>query len=196
MPEDLEISLDVSKEQQATYKSVREYIIAAQKQIYVAVNSSMIDAYWNIGKKICEVCGENDRAEYGKRILQYLSDNLTKEFGKGFDVSNLRNMRRFYRTFPIRDALRPELSWTHYRSLMRIEDSTVREFYLDEAVKAGWSSRQLDRQINSFYYQRILSSKNKTAVADEINVIEPKAEYENIIKDPYVLEFLDLPAGK
>ncbi|MBO6129978.1 MAG: DUF1016 family protein [Pseudobutyrivibrio sp.] len=196
MPEDLEISLDVSKEQQDTYKSVREYIIAAQKQIHVAVNSSMIDAYCNIGKKICEVCGENDRAEYGKRILQYLSDNLTKEFGKGFDVSNLRNMRRFYRTFPIRDALRPELSWTHYRSLMRIEDSTVREFYLDEAVKAGWSSRQLDRQINSFYYQRILSSKNKTAVADEINVIEPKAEYENIIKDPYVLEFLDLPANE
>ena len=156
----------------------------------------MVSAYWNIGKQIHEACGENDRAEYGKRLLTFLSDKLTVEFGKGFDESNLRNMRRFYLTFPIRDALRLELSWTHYRSLMRVKDKDAREFYLQEAIKSGWSSRQLDRQINSFYYQRILASKDKTSVADEINILEPKPEYEKIVKDPYVLEFLDLPANE
>ena len=163
---------------------------------YSAVNTAMVSAYWNIGKQIHEACGENDRAEYGKRLLTFLSDKLTVEFGKGFDESNLRNMRRFYLTFPIRDALRLELSWTHYRSLMRVKDKDAREFYLQEAIKSGWSSRQLDRQINSFYYQRILASKDKTSVADEINILEPKPEYEKIVKDPYVLEFLDLPANE
>lgn len=156
----------------------------------------MVTAYWNIGKQIYEACGENDRAAYGKQLLQFLSDKLTAEFGKGFDVSNLRNMRRFYATFPIQDALRPELSWTHYRALMKVTDETARNFYLEESVKSGWSSRQLDRQINSFYYQRILASRDQVSVAAEIDTLEPRPEYEKIIKDPYVLEFLDLPANE
>lgn len=162
----------------------------------MSVQDAMVIVYWNIGKQIYEACGENERAEYGKQLLKYLSDKLTREFGKGFDESNLRNMRRFYNIFPIRDALRPELSWTHYRSLMRVEDEEARAFYFDEAVKCGWSSRQLDRQINSFYYQRILASKDKKSVSEEINELEPKPECEKIIKDPYVLEFLDLPANE
>ena len=129
-------------------------------------------------------------------MLQYLSDKLTIEFGKGFDVSNLRNMRRFYSAFPIQDAVRPELSWTHYRALMKVKDKTARQFYLEEAVKSGWSTRQLERQINTFYYQRILASKDKESVSNEIDTLEPKPEYEKIIKDPYVLEFLDLPANE
>ncbi len=181
---------------QETYDAVRGYIVTAQKQVNVAVNSAMVTAYWNIGKQIYEACGENERAEYGKNLLQYLSERLTAEFGKGFDVSNLRNMRRFYNTFPIQDALRPELSWTHYRALMKVEDDKARAFYLEEAAKCGWSSRQLDRQINSFFYQRILASKDKDSVAAEIDTLEPKPEYEKIIKDPYVLEFLDLPANE
>ncbi|MCI6733067.1 MAG: PDDEXK nuclease domain-containing protein [Lachnospiraceae bacterium] len=144
----------------------------------------------------CEACGENDRAAYGKQLLQFLSDKLTSEFGKGFDVSNLRNMRRFYVTFPIQDALRPELSWTHYRTLMKVNDEAARNFYLEESVKSGWSSRQLDRQINSFYYQRILSSRDKDSVAAEIESLEPGPEYEKIIKNPYVLEFLNLPPNE
>ncbi|MEE3494355.1 MAG: PDDEXK nuclease domain-containing protein [Butyrivibrio sp.] len=190
----LNTNRDIASED--TYKAVRGYVVDAQKQVTVAVNSAMVIAYWNIGKQIYEACGENERAEYGKQLLKYLSDKLTREFGKGFDESNLRNMRRFYNIFPIRDALRPELSWTHYRSLMRVEDEEARAFYLDEAVKCGWSSRQLDRQINSFYYQRILASKDKKSVSEEINELEPKPEYEKIIKDPYVLEFLDLPANE
>ena len=181
---------------QETYDLVRNYIVEAQGEIYKAVNSAMVIAYWNIGKKIYEVCGENERASYGKHLLQYLSDKLTAEFGKGYTIANLKNMRQFYRIFQNRYALRSELSWTHYRSLMRVEDEAARTFYIEEAISCGWSSRQLDRQINSFYYQRILASKDKESVADEINKLEPKPEYEQIIKDPYVLEFLDLPANE
>lgn len=181
---------------QDTYNTVRGYVIAAQKQVTAAVNSAMVNAYWNIGKQIYEACGESERAEYGKQLLQYLSEKLTAEFGKGFTERNLQMMRQFYVTFPNANALRSELSWTHYRSLMRVNDEAARKFYLEETVKSGWSSRQLDRQINSFYYQRILASKDKDSVATEIDTLEPRPEYEKIIKDPYVLEFLDLPANE
>ena len=178
------------------YRSIRGYVIEAQRQVYTAVNAAMVTAYWNIGKAIYESCGENDRAAYGKQVLKYISERLTEEFGRGFDISNLRNMRRFYLTFPIQDALRPELSWTHYRYLMKVNDAKARAFYLEECVKAGWSSRQLERQINTLFYQRILASRDKENVAAEIQTTEPKPEYERIIKDPYVLEFLDLPANE
>ena len=179
-----------------TYQSVRGYVVEAQQQVYRAVNSAMVEAYWKIGKEIYEACGENERAAYGKQILAELSRKLSAEFGKGFDESNLRTMRRFYLAFPIQDAVRPELSWTHYRELIKVADRDAREFYLDEAAKAGWSSRQLQRQIHTMYYDRILASKDKDSVAAEIQTTEPKPEYEQIIKDPYVLEFLDLPANE
>lgn len=179
-----------------TYRSIRGYVIEAQRQVYTAVNAAMVTAYWNIGKAIYESCGENDRAAYGKQVLKYISERPTAEFGRGFDISNLRNMRRFYLTFPIQDALRPELSWTHYRSLMKVNDAKARAFYLEECAKAGWSSRQLERQINTLFYQRILASRDKESVAAEIQTTEPKPEYEQIIKDPYVLEFLNLPANE
>lgn len=182
--------------QEQTYQTIRTSIISAQQKVYNAVNSAMVTAYWEIGKQIYEACGENERAAYGKQLLQYLSEKLTGEFGKGFNVRNLRNMRQFYLTFPKRNALRTELSWTHYRSLMKVQDESARAFYLEEAVKSGWSSRQLERQINTMYYHRILASRDKASVFAEIQTIEPKPEYEKIIKDPYVLEFLDLPANE
>ena len=107
---------------QETYETVRNYIVEAQGKIYKAVNAAMVIAYWNIGKKIYEVCGESERASYGKQLIQQLSDKLSAEFGKGYTVANLKNMRQFYRIFQNRYALRSELSWTHYRSLMRVED--------------------------------------------------------------------------
>ena len=125
---------------QDTYNTVRGFVVAAQRQVNAAVNSAMVTAYWNIGKQIYEACGENERAEYGKQLLQYLSDKLTVEFGKGFTERNLQLMRQFYLAFPNANALRSELSWTHYRSLMRVNDMDARAFYLDEAVKSGWSS--------------------------------------------------------
>ena len=125
--------------------------------------------------------------------MKELSKQMTQDFGKGFTVANLKNMRQFYLTFPNGYALRSELSWTHYRLLMRVENENAREFYMQEAVKSQWSTRQLERQINSFFYERLLSSKNKEQVAAEIQTLEPAKKPEDVIRDPYVLEFLGLP---
>lgn len=176
-----------------TYSKIRNSVIAAQGRIYTAVNSAMVQAYWEIGEQIYIACGENDRAEYGKGLLRYLSVKLTAEFGTGFTERNLRNMRQFYQAYPIRHTVCTELSWSHYRILMRISEEKRREWYTEECAKSGWSVRQLERQINTMFYERLLSSKEKDAVAAEIQTTEPKPEYEKIIRDPYVLEFLDLP---
>ena len=176
-----------------TYSRIRNSVITAQSRIYNAVNSAMVQAYWEIGEQIYIACGENERAEYGKGLLRYLSEKLTAEFGKGFTVANLRNMRQFYMMYQKRYTLCSELSWSHYRILMRISDDKRREWYTEECAKSGWSVRQLERQINTMFYERLLSSKEKDAVAAEIQTTEPKPEYEKIIRDPYVLEFLDLP---
>lgn len=188
----------VNQEQRAeeTYQSIRHSLVKAQHVVYSAVNSAMVTAYWEIGEQIYRACGENERAAYGQYVLQYLSDHLTKEFGRGYTVRNLRLMRQFYLTFPIRNTLCAELSWSHYRYLMRVSDQAARDFYTNEAVKSGWSVRQLERQINTMYYQRMLASRDKESVAAEIQAVEPRPEYEKIIKDPYVLEFLDLPANE
>ena len=186
-------NLPDKQQSEEMYRSIREYVVDAQQQVYTAVNAAMVTAYWNIGKAIYEICGENDRAAYGKQVLEYISERLTEEFGKGYSVRNLRNMRTFYLTFQIRQTLSAELSWSHYLLLMRVDDEKARTFYIKEAVKSGWSVRQLQRQINTMYYRRILASRDKESVADEIQTTVPKPEYERIIKDPYVLEFLDLP---
>ena len=143
-------------------------------------------------KKIYEECGENDRAEYGKKLLDYLSSHLTDEFGKGYYIQNLRKMRQFYCAFPNYEELCCELSWSHYVILIRIDNKKVRDFYVDECAKSAWSVRQLERQINTMYYERILASKDKDAVRNEIQKIEPKPKYEKILKDPYVMEFLQI----
>jgi len=126
------------------------------------------------------------------QLIKALSEQMTADFGKGFTVANLKNMRQFYLTFQNSYALRSELSWTHYRLLMRVENETARQFYMDECVKSAWSTRQLERQINSFFYERLLSSQNKAAISDEIQTLAPAKTPEDIIRDPYVLEFLGL----
>ena len=188
----MDYNLQKNQNAEQTYHSIRNSIVSAQHRLSTAVNSAMVTTYWEIGEQIFKACGENDRAEYGKKLLEYLSEQLTAEFGKGFDKSNLRKMRQFYCTFPIRDTLCPELSWSHYRVLMRINDEQARRFYMEECAKAAWSVRQLERQINTMYYQRILASQDKIAVANEIQITEPKPEYEKIVKDPYVMEFLQI----
>ena len=167
-----------------SYKVIRKSVLTAQSKVYTAVNSAMVQAYWEIGQEI-------HRAEYGKKLLEYLSEHLTKEFGKGFTVTNLKYMRQFYRAFPIRHTLCDELSWSHYRLLMRIENENARKFYMEETVKSGWSVRQLERQIGTFYYERLLVSQDKESVKNEIGLPE-KIEPKNIVRDPYVLEFLGL----
>ena len=184
--------LQIIQNPEQTYTTIRQSIVQAQHKLTVAVNSAMVTAYWEIGEQIYKACGENDRAGYGKKLLQYLSEQLTAEFGKGFSVQGLRNMRQFYCTFPIRSTLWSELSWSHYRILMRIADETERAFYTEECAKSAWSVRQLERQIHTMYYQRLLSSQDKPTVAAEIQTTEPKPEYEKIVKDPYVMEFLQI----
>lgn len=184
-----------SADTEQTYTIIRNSVISAQSRIYTAVNSAMVQAYWEIGEQIYLACGENDRAEYGKGLLQFLSDKLTAEFGKGYTVRNLRNMRQFYIAYQKRHTLCTELSWSHYRILMRISDEERRSWYTEECAKAGWSVRQLERQINTMFYDRLIASKDKEPVSEEIQKTEPKPEYEKIIRDPYVLEFLDLPAN-
>ena len=184
--------LQVIQNPEQTYTAIRQSIVQAQHTMAAAVNSAMVTAYWEIGEKIYKACGENDRAGYGKNLLQFLSRQLTSEFGKGFDESNLRKMRQFYCVFPIRDTLCPELSWSHYRLLMRIADEKERTFYAEECAKSAWSVRQLERQIHTMYYQRLLSSQDKAAVSAEIQLTEPKPQYEKIVKDPYVMEFLQI----
>lgn len=113
-------SLSMQQNAEQTYHSIRQSIVSAQHKLSSAVNTAMVTAYWEIGEQVFKACGENDRAEYGKKLLQYLSEQLTAEFGKGFSVANLKNMRQFYCMFPIRHTLCAELSWSHYRVLMRI----------------------------------------------------------------------------
>ena len=174
------------------YEEIRNILESARNKVYQTANFAMVEAYWQIGRSIIEEQGGDKRAEYGKGLLKELSEQMMKDFGKGFTVANLKNMRQFYLTFPNSYALRSELSWTHYRLLMRVENETARQFYLEESVKSQWSTRQLERQINSFFYERLLSSKNKDAVAGEIQKLEPGKTPEDIIRDPYVLEFLGL----
>jgi len=112
-----------------TYSTIRGYVVNAQNRVAAAVNSAMVLAYHEIGEQIYKACGENDRAGYGKGLLQYLSERLTAEFGSGFQVRNLQMMRKFYLTFPNANALRSELSWTHYRLLMRVPDEAARQFF-------------------------------------------------------------------
>jgi predicted nuclease of restriction endonuclease-like (RecB) superfamily len=174
------------------YTQIREILATARNKVYSAANFAMVEAYWHIGKSIVEKQGGETRAEYGAKLLPALSAQMVADFGKGFTVTNLQNMRLFYLAFPKSYALRTELSWTHYRLLMRVESEQARQFYLDECVKSVWSTRQLERQINSFFYERLLSSQNKGEVAAEIQSLEPAKTPEDVIRDPYVLEFLGL----
>ena len=124
------------------YKSVRSILDAARAKTYTTVNFVMVEAYWNIGKLINDNLGNDGRAEYGLGVIRYLSERLTKDFGKGFDKTNLSRMRQFNLLFPNVDALRQQLSWSHYRLVMKVENEAARNFYLDECVKSNWSTRQ------------------------------------------------------
>ena len=177
------------------YESIRATLAEARTSVVTAVNSAMVNAYWEIGRQIAEAVG--DRAEYGKNLLAYLSERLTQEFGKGFTERNLRFMRQFYHFFPIRNALRTELAWTHYRLLMRVDEPNRREFYLNECADSGWTSRQLERQIGSFYYERLLATQKEHR--PEITTEHGEHYYIDLVFYNYILKcffIIDLKAGK
>jgi predicted nuclease of restriction endonuclease-like (RecB) superfamily len=174
------------------YDSIKEILTKAREKAYKAVNFAMVEAYWNIGKLIVEAQDGNERADYGDYLLKNLSIELTREFGKGFTITNLKYMRQFNIAFSKGHTLCDQLSWSHYRLLSKIDDENIRQFYVEECVEGNWSVRQLERQVNSFYYQRIISSHNKQIVRNEINHLEKAIQAEDIIKDPFVLEFIGL----
>jgi predicted nuclease of restriction endonuclease-like (RecB) superfamily len=177
------------------YQAVTEVLHDARANSYRAVNFIMVEAYWNIGQLIVtEEQQGKERAEYGAFLIRNLSVRLSGEFGRGFSEQTLWNIRQFFLIFPILSAVRRELRWTHYRALMRVEKLEAREWYMKEAADLNWSTRALDRQINSLYYERLLMSREKAPVIDEMREkTAPLAPVpQDFIKDPYVLEFLGL----
>jgi len=176
-------------------EEIRNLLIISREQLQHSVNSAMVQTYWHIGRVIVEdEQNGNSRAKYGKKQLQLIADSLTLEFGKGFEVSNLRKMRQFYQVFPIQDAVSLKLSWTHYRRLISLENEDARQWYIDETIANNWSARALDRQIGNLYYERLLSSKDKKPVEKEAleKTKELQTDMKNYLRDPYIFDFLNL----
>ena len=171
------------------YKDIKEVLENARTRIYRNIQSEMVMAYWKIGKMIVEKQGGEERADYGNHLLKELASRLTKEYGKGFDDSSLRRMRQFYLVFQKRAAVRHELSWTHYKLLLSLDDEKARDFYINEAIEGNWSTRQLERAIHSLTYQRYIVSKGNHDVVDDTIKKEEGFNPKDIIKQPYVLDF-------
>ncbi len=186
--------------QNALLTNIRELLNQGRKQVFQAVNAAMVQTYWEIGRLIVEDEQQGQaRAEYGKGVLKTLSTALTNEFGKGFDVRNLSNMRSFYQAYPIWNAVRTELSWTHYRTLLKVENEQARQWYINEAIQQAWSARALERQIGVLYYERLLATQAKQQdiqpVLDEgqQKTTELALTAKDYLRDPYIFDFLGLP---
>lgn len=166
------------------YQSIKDIIVLSRQRIYHVANSVLLETYWHIGKIIVEDQQHGYlKATYGKAVLKNLAQQLTLEFGKGFDERNLNNMRAFYQAFPIWNAVRTELSWTHYRLISRLDSEQKRNYYISESIDANWNSRELQRQINSLAFERVVKALPE----------KQKPTIQNLIKDPYIFEFLGLP---
>lgn len=175
------------------YQQIRDIIEHARGNVARAINTEMVFAYWHIGKVIVEEDQKGkSRAEYGERLIESLAVRLASDFGKGFDGRNLFYMRQFYLSYPKLNALRSELSWTHYRILMQIEKTEARSFYEIECVKNNWSTRELERQKGSLLFERLALSKDKKGLMKLAQKGQELATYKDMIKDPYVLEFTGL----
>lgn len=190
--QDLNIEPIKSKED-SLFRDIKRILEEGRRHAYHAVNSAMVQTYWKIGQRIVEEEQNGAaRATYGKGLLKQLSEQLTEEFGKGLDERELRKMRQFYMQFPIWDTLRPELSWSHYRRLLNVDNAEARHLYMNEAVLGAWSTRQLDRQISTLYYERLLASQDKKPVIAEAEEKMQSITPQHFLHDPFVLEFLDL----
>jgi predicted nuclease of restriction endonuclease-like (RecB) superfamily len=187
--------------QKAYINDIKQILEFAKQKACSAINFAMVEAYWLIGKRIVEEKQQGQqRAAYGEEILQTLSEELTKEFGKGFSYANLRNFRQFYYTFPEQQicyTLCSKLNWSHIRSIMRVDNEAARLWYLKEAAEQTWSVRTLDRNIGSQYYERMLLSQHKDLVEKEMleKTADTQTDKLEFIKNPVVAEFLGFKAN-
>lgn len=172
-------------QQNLIYQTIKDIIVQSRQRVYRMANTALLETYWQIGRIIVEDEQKgNQKADYGKATLKNLAQQLTLEFGKGFDESNLRNMRTFYNAFPIRDTLCHNLSWSHYRLISRLDTKQKRDYYINETIDNNLNIRQLQRAINSLAFERVLKPlvlKNETPTI------------QNILKDPNIFDFLGLP---
>ena len=179
---------------------IRELLENARKNVAQQVNTQLLTTYWNIGRIIVEYEQQNQiRADYGKQTLKELSKELTREFGKGFSRSNLQNMRAFYLAYEKCQTVSGKLSWSHYCELLSITDENKRSFYEKESINSGWSVRELKRQIDSSLYERLLLSSEDVNKEKVLSLAQKGVEISqpaDIIRDPYVFEFLGVPENK
>ena len=181
----VEIVESVEKE---LYENVRAYISAARAKVYAVANAEMVKAYWNVGREIVEKQGGADHAKYGDGLIKNLSVKLTAEFGPGYTGANLRYMRLVYLAFPNCHTLCDKLSWSHYRLLAAVDKIEARDFYLSEAVKCKWSVRDLQRQIETQFYQRLIANHVDLSSAGKL-VKRGKMDARDIVRSPAILEF-------
>lgn len=184
----------------AMISEIRDLLAGARQRVATQVNTELLTTYWNVGRIIVEHEQQSqDRAEYGKQTLKALSKELTKEFGKGFSRANLYNMRLFYLTYKKIQSVTGKLSWTHYCELLSISDTDKRSFYEKETVNSGWSVREMKRQMATSLYERLLLSEGKTNKETVLALAQRGIEMttpSDMIKDPYVFEFLGIPENK
>lgn len=182
------------------YEEINEILINSKKNIINVINNELVMSKWKIGEIIVKYeQNEKNRAEYGKSTLKVLSKELTKEFGKGYSRANLQNMRALYLEYPICQTLSSKLNWSHYCELLIISDKNKRSFYEKETINSNWSVRELKRQINTSLYERLLLSDGRENKEEIYKLSQKGIELNNpkdIIKDPYVFEFLGIPENK
>lgn len=174
------------------FNAIKQLVINSKNKVYSAVNTEMLNLYWNIGKAIMEIQQGDERANYGDAVLEKLSEKLTAEFGKGFSKRNLERMRKFYIYFPIATTVSSQLSWSHYLEIIKIEEKYKRNFYIKETINARWRVRELQRQIWSLLYERLLLSANKDKILELAEKGQELKNSKDLVKDPFVLEFLDI----
>ena len=188
------MTTDIQQDTAGLSGRISSIIETARYRVRTVVDTEMVRAYWQIGREIVEEEQQGEkRAGYGKAVVTGLAEVLTAQYGKGFDRSNLWNMRLFYLAFPKIDAVRRELSWTHYRLLMRHDDPQKRSFYEIESATNNWSTRELERQMNSMLFERLALSRDTEGIKELAREGQVLKSPSDMVKDPYILEFLGLP---
>lgn len=205
---DPEVFEDMRETDERVLAVAREVIDRGRRTVSNATYGAMLDTYWRIGKEVAEAAG--DRAAYGRHLISYLSERLTAEYGRGYSERTLREARQFYRVFPIWRTVCAKLSWSHYRQIMRLDDSEAREFYVSESAASNWSLAELKRNIDTHLYERLLSTQEAKALVGATDGERALATLKGLggvedaetesplaaFKDPYVFEYLDIPAGR